>query len=337
MDPASIIEVPVSGRVPASTPPAVVPQRLPGGWQQCREVPPVVVAPQINPEQHSVLSAHPVTPAVLQLVVVARRQKPCVQRVPVQHSVSSTQGSLSAWHPHVRVVGTQSMYPQQSRSLSQRSPCRWQHRNWSGVGRQSKSWQQSAPERQVPPAGPHIAQVPFEQFSVPAQLRPSQHGRPTVPQVAVAAPQRLLRHTRPVEHDPPGQHACPIAPHCAGRRHTPVTHSVPRSHARPLQQGCIAPPHTRAGRHCPPTQFSPSPQEVPSQHGCISAPQAEHIPPEHPKPAAQRLPVQQRCERPPQSSERSQTPSMQIPPVQHSLERSQRLPMSTQQCPSVHP
>lgn len=133
--PASVTRASVAP--PSPTPPSpvvVAPHAVPTGVQQRRV--PAVVDEHERPEQQSALRVQPVAPKPRQVgvVVIMRAQRPAVQVVPAQHSVSSTQAAPSAWHTQRRVVGSQSALPQQSRELAHDPPMRWQQRVCTGVG-----------------------------------------------------------------------------------------------------------------------------------------------------------------------------------------------------------
>lgn len=133
--PASVTRASAAPPSPTPASPVVVaPHAVPTGVQQRRA--PAVVDEHESPEQQSELRVQPVAPKARQVGVVGvmRAQRPAVQVVPAQHSVSSTQAAPSAWHTQRRVVGSQSALPQQSRELAHDPPMRWQHRVCTGVG-----------------------------------------------------------------------------------------------------------------------------------------------------------------------------------------------------------
>lgn len=184
---------PPASRAPASTPASPVvagrPQACAAGVQQ-RRVPALVVEHE-SPVQHSEFTAHPVLPYARQVGAgVSAAQRPPVQRRPLQHSVSSTHDAAAPWHPQRPVAASQSMYPQQSREVWQLPPARWQQRVCVGVGRQSKSPQQSSARAQVSPEGAQVAQRPLSQPSAPLHVPPAQQLCPSAPQEGAGA-----RHT----------------------------------------------------------------------------------------------------------------------------------------------
>lgn len=126
-----------SARPPSPTPAspvAAAPHAVPAGVQQRRA--PAAVDEHERPAQHSELRVQPVVPKVRHegMVGVMRAQRPAVQVVPAQHSVSSTHAAPSAWQTQRREVGSQSALPQQSRELAHDPPIRWQQRVCTGVG-----------------------------------------------------------------------------------------------------------------------------------------------------------------------------------------------------------